>query len=81
MLIIYYSKWNDGLMSYFVNRVMSIEMKLWGVFYELLMVVLFFLQVRFYAAEVILGLEHMHNRFVVYRDLKVSNCMGAKNSA
>jgi len=29
-------------------------------------------EVRFYAAEVILGLEHMHNRFVVYRDLKVS---------
>ena len=28
-------------------------------------------EVRFYAAEVILGLEHMHNRFVVYRDLKV----------
>lgn len=29
-------------------------------------------EVRFYAAEVILGLEHMHSRFVVYRDLKVS---------
>ena len=28
-------------------------------------------EVRFYAAEVILGLEHMHSRFVVYRDLKV----------
>lgn len=28
---------------------------------------------RFYAAEIILGLEHMHNRFVVYRDLKVSS--------
>ena len=28
-------------------------------------------QVRFYAAEVILGLEHMHKRSVVYRDLKV----------
>lgn len=28
-------------------------------------------EVRFYAAEVILGLEHMHNRYVVYRDLKV----------
>ncbi|VDN11141.1 unnamed protein product [Dibothriocephalus latus] len=27
-------------------------------------------EVRFYAAEVILGLEHMHNRFIVYRDLK-----------
>jgi serine/threonine protein kinase len=26
---------------------------------------------RFYAAEVILGLEHMHQRCVVYRDLKV----------
>ena len=29
-------------------------------------------EVRFYAAEVILGLEHMHRRYVVYRDLKVS---------
>lgn len=29
-------------------------------------------EVRFYAAEVMLGLEHMHSRFVVYRDLKVS---------
>ena len=29
-------------------------------------------EVRFYAAEVILGLEHMHSRYVVYRDLKVS---------
>ncbi|KAI2660284.1 Beta-adrenergic receptor kinase 2 [Labeo rohita] len=28
---------------------------------------------RFYAAEIILGLEHMHNRFVVYRDLKCPN--------
>ena len=29
---------------------------------------------RFYAAEIILGLEHMHNRFVVYRNLKVRLC-------
>lgn len=28
-------------------------------------------EMRFYATEVILGLEHMHRRFVVYRDLKV----------
>jgi len=28
-------------------------------------------EVRFYCAEIILGLEHMHSRFVVYRDLKV----------
>lgn len=28
-------------------------------------------EVRFYASEIILGLEHMHTRFIVYRDLKV----------
>ena len=28
-------------------------------------------EMRFYASEVILGLEHMHRRSVVYRDLKV----------
>uniref|UniRef100_A0ABM0GWU7 G protein-coupled receptor kinase n=1 Tax=Saccoglossus kowalevskii TaxID=10224 RepID=A0ABM0GWU7_SACKO len=32
-------------------------------------------QVQFYAAEIILGLEHMHNRFVVYRDLKPANIL------
>ncbi|XP_064612264.1 G protein-coupled receptor kinase 3-like [Liolophura sinensis] len=32
-------------------------------------------EVRFYAAEVMLGLEHMHNRFVVYRDLKPANIL------
>ena len=29
-------------------------------------------ETRFYGAEIILGLEHMHNKNVVYRDLKVS---------
>lgn len=28
-------------------------------------------EMRFYASEIILGLEHMHTCFVVYRDLKV----------
>jgi len=29
-------------------------------------------EIRFYACEVILGLEHMHTRGIVYRDLKVT---------
>lgn len=29
-------------------------------------------EMRFYATEIILGLEHMHSRSVVYRDLKVT---------
>ncbi|XP_048467688.1 beta-adrenergic receptor kinase 2 [Rhincodon typus] len=32
-------------------------------------------EMRFYAAEIMLGLEHMHNRFVVYRDLKPANIL------
>ena len=28
-------------------------------------------EVRFYAAEIILGLDHMHSRFIAYRDMKV----------
>ncbi|XP_078523456.1 G protein-coupled receptor kinase 3 isoform X1 [Lissotriton helveticus] len=32
-------------------------------------------EMRFYAAEIILGLEHMHHRFVVYRDLKPANIL------
>ncbi|CAD5125386.1 DgyrCDS13623 [Dimorphilus gyrociliatus] len=36
-------------------------------------------EVRFYAAEVILGLEHMHNRHVVYRDLKPANILLDEN--
>lgn len=33
------------------------------------------IEMRFYAAEVVLGLEHMHNRHVVYRDLKPANIL------
>lgn len=33
-------------------------------------------EVRFYAAELILGLEHLHSLNIVYRDLKV----GGENS-
>merc|ERR1740129_107429 len=33
------------------------------------------LEMKFYAAEVILGLEHMHRRFIVYRDLKPANIL------
>ncbi|XP_003737569.1 G protein-coupled receptor kinase 1 [Galendromus occidentalis] len=36
-------------------------------------------EMRFYAAEVILGLEHMHKRFVVYRDLKPANILLDEN--
>nr|VZI44258.1 unnamed protein product [Spirometra erinaceieuropaei] len=32
-------------------------------------------EVQFYAAEVILGLEHMHERNIVYRDLKPANIL------
>ncbi|XP_023369086.1 beta-adrenergic receptor kinase 2 isoform X2 [Otolemur garnettii] len=32
-------------------------------------------EMRFYATEIILGLEHMHSRFVVYRDLKPANIL------
>ncbi|KAH7731468.1 G-protein-coupled receptor kinase [Aphelenchoides avenae] len=36
-------------------------------------------EVLFYASEVILGLEHMHNRTVVYRDLKPANILLDEN--
>ncbi|KAH1016004.1 hypothetical protein HUJ04_007298 [Dendroctonus ponderosae] len=32
-------------------------------------------EMRFYASEVILGLEHMHRRYIVYRDLKPANIL------
>ncbi|KAJ8913197.1 hypothetical protein NQ315_016139, partial [Exocentrus adspersus] len=32
-------------------------------------------EMKFYAAEVILGLEHMHKRYIVYRDLKPANIL------
>ena len=32
-------------------------------------------EVRFYAAELILALEHIHAKHIVYRDLKVSVCL------
>ncbi|KAI1721220.1 protein kinase domain-containing protein [Ditylenchus destructor] len=36
-------------------------------------------EVLFYASEVILGLEHMHSRSVVYRDLKPANILLDEN--
>lgn len=35
-------------------------------------------EMRFYASEIILGLEHMHTCFVVYRDLKVRRAQPAQ---
>ena len=35
------------------------------------------MQVRFYAQEIILGLEHLHGLQLVYRDLKVGNAWHA----
>ena len=35
----------------------------------------FFLSYRFYASEVLLGLEHFHNLGIIYRDLKLENIM------
>ena len=32
-------------------------------------------EIRFYACEVILGLDHMHTRGIVYRDLKVGRAL------
>ncbi|XP_070508452.1 G protein-coupled receptor kinase 1 [Chironomus tepperi] len=34
---------------------------------------------KFYATEIILGLEHMHRRYIVYRDLKPANILLDEN--
>eukprot|EP00118_Oscarella_pearsei_P009919 m.58612 g.58612 ORF g.58612 m.58612 type:complete len:730 (+) comp34819_c0_seq19:76-2265(+) len=31
--------------------------------------------VRFYASEILLGLDHLHSKDIVYRDLKPANCL------
>ncbi|KAG4078925.1 hypothetical protein HA402_010877 [Bradysia odoriphaga] len=36
-------------------------------------------EMKFYAAEVILGLDHMHRRYIVYRDLKPANILLDEN--
>ena len=37
------------------------------------------MQVRFYAAELVLGLEHIHFQNIVYRDLKVQSACQFQN--
>ena len=50
---------NGGDLHYHLNQ--------HGIFNEL--------ELQFYASEVTLGLEHMHNRSIVYRDLKVRSSL------
>ncbi len=60
----FYTKTTKRILWNFLGGDLHYHLSQHGVFSEK--------EVKFYAAEIILGLEHMHLRSIVYRDLKVN---------